>query len=409
MARNGRNNFEDTLKGWYSSPLMLKFILRLFLLCLITASCGQGNHRLKAQGFKLVKAFPKLSFIKPVDLQSARRDHDHLYVLEQDGIIYSFVNSPVTAEKKVFLDIREKVFKGHMEEGLLGLAFHPSYKENGYFYIFYSANPPRRSVVARFQRSKGDPTLADPNSEMIIIEQPQPFGNHKGGQLAFGPDGYLYIALGDGGGAGDPFNNAQNLKSLLGSILRLDIDHPSQGRNFGIPSDNPFAGNTSGTREEIYAYGLRNPWRFSFDPVTKGLWAADVGQDKPFEEINIIEKGKNYGWHVMEGSHCFDPPVACKREGLELPLWEYSMDEGRSVTGGYVYRGHKLSSLTGYYIYGDFVSGRLWALSTAGRKVVRNKELLHNPDLYPTSFGLDSEGELYICSFDGYIYRLEES
>ena len=238
----------------------------------------------------------------------------------------------------------------------------------------------------------------------MILEVPQPYGNHNGGQLAFGPDGFLYIALGDGGSGGDPHHHGQDRTTLLGSILRIDIDRTQGGKNYAVPHDNPFAGNTEGFREEIFAYGLRNPWRFSFDPQTKRLWAGDVGQDRPIEEIDIIEKGKNYGWNIMEGTLCYNPPSGCKTEGLEKPVWEYTRDDGRSITGGFVYRGKKVPALFGKYIYADFVSGRIWALEYNGKNPATNALIFHNPNLYISSFGTDRQNELYFCSFDGRIY-----
>jgi hypothetical protein len=245
------------------------------------------------------------------------------------------------------------------------------------------------------------------NSELILLVVNQPFANHKGGQLAFGADGYLYIGLGDGGSAGDPFGNAQNRSSLLGKILRIDVDSPSGGRNYGIPADNPYAGNTLGYREEIYAYGFRNPWRFSFDSATQRLWVADVGQDQR-EEIDIVEKGKNYGWNIMEASLCYSPPTGCNTTGLELPIWEYAHTEGIAVIGGYVYHGSKMPELDSAYVYGDYGSGRIWALRYDGTSTAVNT-LLVDSTLGITSFGLDEENELYICASDGKIYQFQTS
>jgi len=355
-------------------------------------------------------AFPRLTFEQPVDFQHAPDGSHRLFVVEQKGVIHIFENNPDVKESKIFLDLTSQVRLGHSEEGMLGLAFHPRFKDNGYFFVDYIADNPRRSVVARFRIKPDSPWQADVKSQQIILEVGQPYGNHNGGQIAFGPDGYLYIALGDGGAGGDPHGHGQNRATFLGSILRIDVDHASEGKNYAIPQDNPFVENTEGYREEIYAYGLRNPWRFSFDPVTKWLWAGDVGQDKPYEEIDIIEKGKNYGWNIMEGLHCFKPAQNCNQEGLTLPIWEYTLEGGgRSITGGHVYRGKKVPSLQGFYIYADFVSGRVWALKYDGRNTPVNSLISHNPNLYPSSFGIDENGELYICSFDGNVYRLREN
>ncbi len=385
--------------------LWLKFsFLFLFFCC---PACSKQNNPAAHVSVQLIDAFPRLSFIQPVDLQSPADQSNRIFVVEQQGVISVFENNPLVEQKKEFLDIRDQVRTGHMEEGLLGLVFHPDYKKNGYFYVDYIADNPRRTIIARFTRSADNPDQADKSSKLVILEVEQPFGNHNGGQLAFGPDGYLYIAFGDGGGAGDPFDNGQNRRSLLGKLLRIDVDHPDPGKNYGIPLDNPFKDSKEGFKGEIYAYGLRNPWRFSFDPVSKWLWAGDVGQDKPIEEVDIVRKGENYGWNIMEGSQCFKPTIGCQSRGIKLPIWEYSLDQGRCVTGGYVYRGKRMLQLEGYFIYGDFVSGRIWGLFYDGTQKPVNIELAHNPNLYPSSFGRDPDQELLVCSFDGHIYRLE--
>ncbi len=352
-------------------------------------------------------AFPNLSFKNPTDLQDPKDETDRLFVLEQRGIMYVFENDSQVKKKKVFLDIRDRVNDRGAEEGLLGLVFHPDFKNNGFFYVNYTATDPKRTVIARFHVDQTDSDSADKGSEFIILQFSQPFSNHNGGQITFGPDGFLYIATGDGGWAGDPFENGQSLNILLGKILRIDVDNPSGTNAYGIPPGNPFAGNTSGFREEIYAYGLRNPWRFSFDPETGWLWVADVGQER-YEEIDIVEKGKNYGWNIMEGLHCFKPPSGCDTTGLELPIWEYDHSQGESITGGFVYRGRGVPELTGLYIYSDFISGRIWSLKYDGSGQPVN-DLLLNTSLTISSFGIDKENELYILSFDGKIYRFKSA
>ncbi|RMH76428.1 MAG: glucose sorbosone dehydrogenase, partial [Calditrichaeota bacterium] len=357
--------------------------------------------------FEVRQAFPNLSFVQPVDLQNAGDGTNRLFVVEQRGIIYVFPNdSNVTAtQRSTFLDIRDRVDDAGSEEGLLGLAFHPDYAANGYFYVNYTARNPNRSVISRFKVSDNDPNRAEPDSELVILTLPQPYSNHNAGALAFGPnDGYLYITTGDGGNFGDPQCNGQNLQTLLGSILRIDVDRRDPGMNYAIPPDNPFAGNTQGYREEIYAYGLRNPWRMSFDPVTGWLWAADVGQNS-WEEIDLIQSGKNYGWAIMEGFHCYNSPwpcapAFCDTTGRHLtpPLWEYGHNLGISVTGGYVYRGPTVPELTGKYVYADFGSGRIWALEYDGINPPTNTLLL-DTQLNISSFGVDEQGELYICSY----------
>ncbi|WP_380805612.1 PQQ-dependent sugar dehydrogenase [Shivajiella indica] len=353
----------------------------------------------------VIEAFPNLSFLRPVDFQHAGDGSNRLFVVEQRGVISVFQNDPEVENKTTFLDISSKVNDQGNEEGLLGLAFHPDFENNGFLYVNYTAASPRRTVISRFQVSNTNPNQADSNSELVILEFNQPFSNHNGGQLAFGPDGFLYIASGDGGSGGDPQNHGQRRETLLGTILRIDINQQTNNRSYSIPGDNPFVGNSEGYREEIFAYGLRNPWRISFDPQSGTLWAADVGQNK-YEEINIIKKGGNYGWRTMEGLHCFDPSTGCNQTGLELPIWEYSHGNlGRSVTGGYVYRGTEISELKGLYIYGDFVSGKIWALDFSDLDNAKNIELL--TATFPiASFGKDQNNELYLCAFDGKIYRL---
>jgi len=348
------------------------------------------------------RAFPSLSFDNPVDLQHAGDGSRRLFVVEQPGQIQVFDNDAAVTSTETFLDITTRVASGG-ERGLLGLAFHPDYASNGFFYVDYTASGPSRTVISRFQVDPADPNSADPNSAVVLLEVAQPFGNHNGGQIRFGPDGFLYIALGDGGSGGDPEENGQNRSTLLGSLLRIDVDNPSSGMNYGIPADNPFVGadcGPTGCREEIYAFGLRNPWRFSFDPPTGQLWLADVGQGA-FEEIDIIESGGNYGWDTMEGMHCFEPSSGCNMEGLILPVYEYGRGLGRSVTGGFVYRGTRVPMLTGQYIYADFVSGRIWAYDEATDS---NVELM-DTNLGISSFGVDEAQELYFTAFDGRVYH----
>jgi len=289
------------------------------------------------------------------------------------------------------------------EQGLLGLAFHPQFSSNGLFYVDYVADNPRRSVISQFSVAEDDSSVGDENSERVVLEILQPYSNHNGGQLAFGLDGYLYIGVGDGGGAGDPSGNGQDRSVLLGKILRIDVDLASGGRNYGVPVDNPFVGNSLGYCEEIFAYGFRNPWRFSFDLAIGELWVGDVGQNQ-LEEIDLVEKGGNYGWNIMEGSLCFSPASGCDQTGLELPVWNYSRDLGTAVVGGYVYHGDALPDLKGAYIYGDFGSGRMWALTNNGSSFTNT--LLVDTDLNIASFGLDRAGELYFSAYDGKIYSL---
>lgn len=352
------------------------------------------------------EAYPQLSFTRPVDFQHAGDNSDRVFVVEQRGIISVFPNDEEVGEKDIFLDIEAQVKDQNNEEGLLGLAFHPEYEDNGYFYVNYTAASPNRTVISRFQASPSDPNKAEAGSELVLLEFEQPFSNHNGGQIAFGPDGFLYIAVGDGGSGGDPQGHGQNLETLLGTILRIDVDDQAEGSNYAIPPDNPFANNSEGYREEIYAYGLRNPWRFSFDFETNRLWTGDVGQNR-YEEINIIENGGNYGWRIMEGFHCFDPIDNCDQSGLELPVWEYGRDAGDvSITGGFVYRGSAIPELEGLYVYADYVSGRVWSLDVHDIENPINTELLR-ASFSVSSFGIDQQNELYLCGFDGKIHKLD--
>ena len=358
--------------------------------CFVEASAQvEGNYSVQL-------AFPNLIFSQPIGILSAGDNSGRLFVVEQAGKIMVFQNSAGTTSSTVFLDITDRVLFGG-EQGLLGLAFHPNFIGNGYFYLNYVASNPTRTVIARYSASKGTPNVADKTSEIILLEIPQPFANHKGGQIAFGTDGYLYIGMGDGGSGGDPLGNGQNRSVLLGKILRIDVNLSSEGRAYRVPDDNPFVGNVLGYREEIYAWGFRNPWRFSFDSATGKLWVGDVGQDR-IEEIDVVERGKNYGWNVMEGTLSY---IGGNLTGLELPLYEYGHNLGNAIIGGYVYHGSNAPELAGSYIYGDYGSGRIWALATNGS----NSQLVAS-GLTISSFGIDENKELCICAFDGKIYRL---
>lgn len=377
-------------------------ILLLCAFCSDTARENDGTP--DPAGYKTAVAFPNLSFTRPVDLQYSPDNTNRLFVVEQAGVISVFANDANTGSKTTFLDIRDKVDDQGNEEGLLGLAFHPDYKSNGYFYVNYTAANPNRTVVSRFSVSGSDPDKAEPGSEVELLSFSQPYSNHNGGQVAFGPDGFLYIATGDGGSAGDPKENGQDRKTLLGKILRIDVNKSENGKKYGIPADNPFAGNTQAFREEIYAYGLRNPWRFSFDIENGRLWTGDVGQNA-WEEIDIIEKGGNYGWNTMEGNHCYDPKTGCDRAGLKGPIHEYDRNAGISITGGFVYRGPSLKSLVGKYIYADFATRRVWALEHKDLSRPVNT-LLFEAAFNISSFGVDQNQELYLCGFDGKIHKL---
>lgn len=372
------------------------FLLTIFLVDI----CSQNKS-----SFVIEDAFPSLKFSYPVDFQSAKDKSNRLFVVEQEGRIVLFNNDRNTKTKKIFLDITDRVsFGGEM--GLLGLAFHPKFSSNGFFYVNYTSNKPRRTIISRFKVSSNNPDIADKNSEYIILSFEQPYSNHNGGCILFGEDGYLYIATGDGGLAGDPDNNAQNLSNLLGKILRIDVDNPQAPLKYGIPPDNPFTSNSDKKiRKEIFAYGLRNPWKISFDPITKNLWCADVGQNK-WEEINIIKSGGNYGWRCFEGNHSYNTS-GCKGSYLS-PVFEYSHKEGISITGGFVYRGENFPELYGKYIYGDFGSKKIWALDYDGKKKTENKLIAVSPQAI-SSFGVDDKNELFIVGYDGTIFRFNRT
>ncbi|GAB3919738.1 PQQ-dependent sugar dehydrogenase [Larkinella terrae] len=339
---------------------------------------------------QLENAFPALKFTQPVELTHSGDGTNHLFLVEQEGRIRVFENSASVKTADTYLDITNKVASGG-EMGLLGLAFHPDFKQNGYFFVNYTKNNPRETVIARYKATPGS-NKVDATTETVLFKFEQPYSNHNGGKLAFGPDGFLYIAAGDGGSGGDPQNNGQNLKTMLGKILRIDVNKTDKG-NYGIPADNPFVGNASAF-PEIYAYGLRNPWRFSFDKETGQLWAGDVGQNT-LEEIDIIKKGGNYGWRLKEGQECFNPQNNCNQGQLVEPIHQYPRAEGVSVTGGVVYRGKSLPDLQGKYIFADFGSGKVWALSFEGDKKTGNQ--LVSTDGGPVSaFGEDANQEMYL-------------
>lgn len=319
------------------------------------------------------------------------------FVVEQPGRIRALEGPTLLSAP--FLDITKQILLGG-ERGLLGLAFHPDYRHNGRFFVNYTRKPDGATVVAEYHR--GATATSASQDERILLIVPQPYPNHNGGMVAFGPDGYLYVGLGDGGSAGDPDNRAQNPKDLLGKILRIDVD---RGDPYGIPMDNPFA--KEGGRPEIYALGLRNPWRFSFDGKTGNLWVADVGQYK-WEEIDLVARGGNYGWRMMEGTHCFHPSTNCQTTTFSPPLYEYAHERGRcSVIGGYIYRGQAISSLAGTYVYGDFCSGEIFALQNSpGEQPLSEARMILKTSLQISSFGEDAAGELYVLDHKGGVYRL---
>jgi glucose/arabinose dehydrogenase len=391
---------------------------------------GQGQRPIPIPRLATRLAYPYLKFDRPIALAYPPDDSRLLFVAEQRGVVHSIPEIMGTTDQRVFLNISHTVLSpargGQNEEGLLGLAFHPDYRRNREFFVFYTAQEGptgRRPIVARYRTSEDDPRRASPLSEeRIWIGEPDPHGNHNGGCIAFGPDGFLYISLGDGGAADDPLTTGQNPKDWYGSILRIDVDRPAAGRPYGIPGDNPRLRDPAtfaGWAPEVFCIGLRNVWKFSFDRQTGKLWAGDVGQNK-WELVHVVENGGNYGWSVNEGFVPFRPRQAVDRASkISRPLAAYPhgpnqdgsdrRDDGKSITGGCVYRGKVLPELRGAYIYGDFETGRIWGLWERDGRVLANAELIAvdpRSPLHIAAFAENRDGELYILAFDGRIYRL---
>jgi glucose/arabinose dehydrogenase len=346
----------------------------------------------------------------PVGITHAGDGSGRLFIVLQGGKILIFDGVQILSPP--FLDISSLVSSGG-ERGLLGVAFHPDYAHNGLFYVNYT-NIAGDTVVARYSVS-ADPDLADPGSASILLTISQPFSNHNGGQLQFGPDGYLYIGVGDGGSGGDPGNRAQDLGLLLGKILRIDVDVDKNAADlYYIPLDNPFVGPGDGALDEIWAWGLRNPWRFSFDRLTGDLFIADVGQNS-WEEVDFQPDtstgGENYGWRLMEGNSCYNPPTSCNDGTLTLPILVYDHSAGCAVTGGYRYRGSKNPDLYGLYLYGDYCSGRIWGAQEDGLGGWSSRALL-DTNFSISSFGEDESGEIYfahLAASNGAIYKVVQS
>jgi len=334
----------------------------------------------------------------PVDLQPSRDGTGRLFVVEQGGIIRVIKAGKLLATP--FLNLTNIVHSGG-EEGLLGLAFHPAYKTNGRFFVNYTrvVSGQHQTIIAEYHVSSTNKDVADPTGA-ILLKVNQPFDNHKGGQLVFGPDGYLYIGLGDGGDQGDPLKNGQKLSTLLGKMLRIDVD---SGAPYKIPPTNPFIGRT-GVKPEIWAYGFRNPWRFSFDLQSKKLYIGDVGQDA-YEEIDIGTIGGNFGWNVMEGAHCYPIGSTCNQSGKILPIAEVPHPEAEAIIGGFVYRSTVISGLSGYYVFGDFITGTIWGLKQVSGTWQRTTLLSTGRAI--SAFGRDASGTLYVIDYlNGAIFKI---
>ncbi len=353
-------------------------------------------HAVVENAYTITGALPQLTFDRMIEIALIPGDEDHAVVVTQDGVVRRFSLVDENEAPTEFLDIRDRLITdAGEEEGLLGIAFAPDYADSGRFYVDYSAGPPRQNTLARYQAG-GE--VADRTSEQILIAIDDPFNDHNGGGLEFGPDGYLYWGIGDGGDGGDPLGNGQNTDVLLGKILRLDVS----GDTYTIPADNPFA--NGGGQPEIFAYGLRNPWRITFDRKTGDLWAGDVGQGTR-EEVDLIESGGNYGWNITEGDICFKPSEDCDRTGLIEPRATYANGDGNcSITGGYVYRGQAFPELVGWYIFSDYCSGIIWGLDTDDPDA-QPLQLAETGEKIP-SFAEDADGELYILTFANKVVQL---
>ena len=388
----------------------MKFAHHLALVLLVAAAgCGGNGNAIEpppdnggeppADGFGLQTVVEGLDF--PVWLTSPPGD-PRLFVVEKGGRVVIIEDGTVLPTP--FLDLRGQV-SGGGEQGLLSLAFHPDYSANGRFFVNFT-DPAGDTRVVEYRVSQGDPGQADAGSARVVLAIDQPFSNHNGGLVLFGPDGMLYVGMGDGGSGGDPQGNGQNLGALLGKLLRIDVDG---AQPYAVPDDNPFA-DTAGARPEVWAYGLRNPWRFSFDRDTGDLYIADVGQNR-VEEVNAVSgagAGRNYGWNVMEGTRCFEPEEGCDRDGLTLPATEFDHGDGCSVTGGYVYRGDAVTALRGTYLYSDYCSGFVRGFRFANGQATGERRF---PELEPadhsiSSFGEDAEGELYILTAGGGVHKI---
>ena len=400
---------------------MLGLVLGLYACNGSSDSLGPPNTTPPPSGdpqIALERAFSQILFAAPVAMMQAPGDSVRWFVVEKGGVVRVFDNDPNVTSSSVFIDISGRVDSSFGESGLLGMAFHPDFPANPQVFLSYTSTGsiligiPLVSNVSRFVSLDGGATLA-PASELTIMTVLQEFVNHNGGNIAFGPDGFLYAGWGDGGSGGDPLNRAQDTTNLLGAITRVDVDG---GIPYAIPPNNPFAGASicvdgfsvgAANCPEIYAWGLRNPWRWSFDRSTGELWVGDVGQND-WEEIDRVERSMNYGWREREGAHCFNPASGCSTAFVD-PITEYGRSDGNSVTGGYVYRGSSIPDLLGHYVYADFGSGRVWTIPANSVQGTPGLEQLATGNSI-ASFAEDNDGELYLLDFGpGEIYRIVDA
>jgi glucose/arabinose dehydrogenase len=399
----------EVLEVLFSGPNVVKEHRSTSIVCAsllgwaLATGCGASSNNTVSSPASIATQLVVSGLNAPLDLEEPNDGSGRLFVVEQGGTIRIIQNGSVLPQ--AFLNISSKVIDEN-EMGLLGLVFHPNFQTNRKFYVNYvrNAGGQFQSVIAEYTASAANANQADPATERILltVDQVSNFSNHKAGQLAFGPDGFLYFGLGDGGSGGDPLGHGQNTQTLLGKMLRIDVDATSPGLQYRIPPDNPFV--AGGGLPEIWAYGFRNPWRFSFDRNTSRVFVADVGQDS-FEEIDLLQKGGNYGWNTMEGQHCFSPPSGCNMGGLILPIAEYSHQEGEAVIGGFVYHGSSISALRGSYVFGDFSTGKIWTLTESPANTW-TRTLLAQTGLNITSFGQDASGELYLVDAAGKVFKI---
>ena len=380
---------------------------RLSLIALLVSGlvlgCGGAGYSNVSSSVSITTQLVVSGLSAPLGLEQPNDGTGRLFVVQQGGMVRTIQGGAVLPQ--AFLDITSKIIvQGEM--GLLGLAFHPNYQQNRKFYVNYVRNSAGQfqSVIAEYTASAANANFADPATERILltVDQVNNFPNHKAGQLAFGPDGFLYFGLGDGGSAGDPLGHGQDTQTLLGKMMRIDVNAASPGLQYRIPPDNPFV--SGGGLPEIWAFGFRNPWRFSFDEATGRQFVADVGQNN-FEEIDIVQKGGNYGWNTMEGMHCFNPSTGCNMAGLALPIAEYSHAEGDAVIGGFVYHGASIPAMRGTYVFGDLDTGKIWNLTETTANTW-NRTLLMQSGLTISSFGQDQAGELYVVDFNGRVFKI---